>query len=51
VRVLAALARGDKTVIPAGKYLDVPARQIRKDNVDAFWTDLKQKLASAPAKK
>jgi ribose transport system substrate-binding protein len=51
VRVLAALARGDETVIPPGKYLDVPARQIRRDNVDAFWTDLKQKLAKAPAKK
>ena len=51
VRVLAALARGDQTVIPANKYLDVPARQIRKDNVDAFWTDLKQKLAKAPATK
>ena len=46
VRVLAALARGDKSVIPANKYIDVPARQIRKDNVDAFWADLKQKLGS-----
>jgi len=46
VRVLAALARGDKSVIPASKYIDVPARQIRKDNVDAFWSDLKQKVAS-----
>jgi ribose transport system substrate-binding protein len=46
VRVLAALARGDKSVIPPSKYIDVPARQIRKANVDAFQTDLKQKLAS-----
>ena len=42
VRVLAALARDDKTVIPAGKFMDIPARQIRKDNVDAFWTELKK---------
>jgi len=43
VRVLAALARDDKTVIPPGGFMDIPARQIRKDNVDAFWTDLKKK--------
>ena len=53
VRVLAALARGDNSVIPANKYIDIPARQIRKDNVDPFWADLKQKMgppkATAPA--
>jgi ribose transport system substrate-binding protein len=43
VRVLAALARGDKTVIPENKFMDTPARQIRKDNVQAFWADLKKK--------
>jgi ribose transport system substrate-binding protein len=43
VRVLAALARGDKTVIPESKFMDTPARQIRKDNVQAFWDDLKKK--------
>ena len=48
VRVLAALARGDNSVIPANKYIDVPARQIRKDNVDPFWADLKQKMGAAP---
>ena len=47
VRVLAALKRGDKSVIPANKYIDVPARQIRKDNVDAFWADLKEKMGPA----
>ena len=44
IRVLAALKRGDKSVIPANKYIDVPARQIRKDNVDPFWADLKEKM-------
>ncbi|CAA9376466.1 MAG: Xylose ABC transporter, periplasmic xylose-binding protein XylF [uncultured Phycisphaerae bacterium] len=43
VRVLAALARDDKSVIPENKFMSIPARQIRKDNVDAFWADLKQK--------
>ena len=51
VRVLAALARGDQSVIPANKYIDVPARQIRKDNVDPFWVDLKQKVGNKAATK
>jgi ribose transport system substrate-binding protein len=44
VRVLSALAKGDNTVIPKGGFIDIPARQIRKDNVDEFWKDLKEKL-------
>lgn len=47
VRVLAALHRGDNSVIPPDKYINVPARQIRKDNVDEFWADLKQKMSGA----
>ena len=43
VKVLAALARDDRSVIPPSKFMDIPARQIRKDNVDAFWADLKKK--------
>jgi ribose transport system substrate-binding protein len=42
--VLSALAKGDNTVIPKGGFIDIPARQIRKDNVDEFWKDLKEKL-------
>src|SRR5687767_13536372 len=42
VRVLAALVRGDQSVIPANKYLDIPPRQIKKDNVDEFWAKLKE---------
>ncbi len=48
VEVLAALARGDRTVIPEGGFIDIPARSIRSDNVQAFWDDLNAKLASAP---
>ncbi len=45
VEILAALARGDKSVIPEGGVIDVPARNIRKDNVDEFWAELKQLTA------
>ncbi len=41
VRILAALARGDRSVLPEGGVLDVPARSIRRDNVEAFWDELK----------
>ena len=44
IKVLHALAKGDKSVIPENKKIEFPARQIRKDNVDAFWSDLNSKL-------
>ncbi len=44
IEVLSALDSGDTSVIPESKFIDVPARQIRKDTVDEFWADLKQKL-------
>ncbi len=43
VRVLNALIRGDQSVIPESKFIDIPARAITKENVDAFWDDLKAK--------
>lgn len=45
VEVLAALARGDKSVIPESSFIDIPARNIRKDNVDEFWAELKRLTA------
>ena len=51
VRVLAALVRGDQSVVPESKFIDIPARQIRKDNVDEFWADLKQKTSGGSATK
>ena len=42
VRVLAALARGDKSVIPADKVVDTGVRVIDKSNVDVFWAELKK---------
>ena len=44
VRILAGLARGDRSVLPENGVLNIPAQVIRKNNVDAFWSDLKQKL-------
>ncbi|WP_437641730.1 sugar-binding protein [Sorangium sp. So ce854] len=45
VRVLAALVRGDDSVVPPNKFISLPARQIRKANLAEFWADLKQKSA------
>lgn len=44
VKVLKALAAGDASVVPAGKFIHIHGRQIRKDNVDAFSKDLNAKL-------
>ncbi len=33
-------------VVPSEKFIDIPARKIRKDNVEAFRSDLKTKLES-----
>jgi ribose transport system substrate-binding protein len=42
VRVLAALARGDNTVLPKDGIMYIPARSITRENVDNFWADLKK---------
>ena len=44
VEVLAELAKGNTAIVPTNKMVDIPARQIRKADVDAFWADLKAKL-------
>ena len=46
VEILSELAKGNTSVIPAGKFIDIPARQIRKAEVDAFWSDLKAKTGA-----
>ncbi len=45
VEVLSALANKNTSVIPANRFIDIPARQIRKADVDAFWADLKAKTS------
>jgi ribose transport system substrate-binding protein len=42
VRILAGLARGDESVLPPNKFLDVPIKIVKKNNVDAFWAELKK---------
>jgi len=42
VRILAALARGDRSVLPPNKFLEVSIKIVKKDNVDAFWAELKK---------
>jgi len=42
VRILAALIRGDSSVLPPNKFLEVPIKIVKKDNVEAFWTELRK---------
>ena len=44
IRVLASLVRGDRSVLPPQGFLNIPARQIRQDNIENFWLELKTKL-------
>ncbi|QDV70911.1 sugar-binding protein [Rosistilla carotiformis] len=47
VKVLAGLARGENLQslgIPEDGFLDIPARKIRKDNLDEFWAELKKNM-------
>ncbi|MEY2599620.1 MAG: D-ribose-binding periplasmic protein precursor [Verrucomicrobiota bacterium] len=47
VEMLNALLDGKTPDVPPNKFVDVPARQIRKNNVAEFWADLKSKLGPA----
>ncbi len=42
VKILAGLARGDKSALPKDGFLEVPIVQVRKDNVAKFWEELKK---------
>ena len=46
VEVLSELAKGNLSVIPPSKMIDIPARQIRQANVDAFWAELKERIGT-----
>ena len=46
VRVLAALARGDRSVLPESQLIDIPAQEITAENVDAFWAELKALMST-----
>jgi ribose transport system substrate-binding protein len=47
VRVLAALARGDESVLPEGGVIDIDAILVTKENVEGFWADLKELTGGA----
>ncbi|MDH7601489.1 MAG: sugar-binding protein [Armatimonadota bacterium] len=47
VKILAALARGQKINIPPTKIIDTGVEVINKDNVDAFWAKLKRLTGKA----
>jgi ribose transport system substrate-binding protein len=42
VRILAGLARKDKSVLPPKGFLEVEIKVVRKDNVESFWDELKK---------
>ncbi len=47
VRVLTGLSRGQtlsELEIPEDKFLNIPAAQLRRDNVQEFWTKKKSLL-------
>ena len=46
VRVLAALARGDRSVLPENQFIDIPAQEITAENVEAFWAELKALMST-----
>jgi ribose transport system substrate-binding protein len=44
IKVLNALHKGNKSVIPESKFIDIPARVIDKSNVDAFQKEISERL-------
>ena len=42
VEVLTRLANGEKDFLPEDGFIDIPARPIKKADVDEFWTELKR---------
>jgi len=47
VKVLAELARGDRSVIPPGGIVDTGVRVVDKSNVDQFWAELKKQTGKS----
>jgi len=42
IRILKGLANGDRSVLPPNGFLEIPIVEVRKGNVEKFWTDLKK---------
>lgn len=46
VRILNSLVNGDRSAIPPGGFLEVPIVEVRKANVEEFWSGLKKMQAA-----
>lgn len=46
IKMLTGLQRGDRSVLPPSGYIDVPPRVITQENLESFWSSLKQQLAA-----
>jgi ribose transport system substrate-binding protein len=44
VRILAGLARNDRSVLPKSGVVDIPAEKITRTNLEKFWKELKERL-------
>lgn len=44
IEILTELHKGAQGIVPESKFIDIPARQIRQNNVEEFWKDLNAKL-------
>lgn len=44
IKMLDELHKGNTSVVPEKKFVDIPARVIDKANVDAFWQEIKDRL-------
>ena len=44
MRVLVELIEGNNEIMPENLFVDVPARQIRQDNVATYWSELNEQL-------
>lgn len=49
VKILAGLARGDRSVVPASGMMEIPVRVVRKADVEEFRNYLQELMASANA--
>jgi len=47
VKLLAGLAKGDRSAIPESKQMNIPTITVTKENVDEFWAKLKALLGKS----
>jgi ribose transport system substrate-binding protein len=47
IEVLNELHKGNKSIVPENKFIDIPARVIDSSNVDEFWQEITDRLAKS----